>query len=121
MATDTLEKAEVEVGRDEATVGADISIIRRHLRRKITIEWTDELDGVYYGKCMIGRTEWQIDLCYRKKYDVYRFRLYIPQEHSPHVARRFDVQSANPYTMCNDLMAVVGTMRLIVTLDLEKD
>jgi hypothetical protein len=121
MATDTLERAEVEVGRDPETVGADLSIIRRHMRRKLMIDWTDELDGVYYGTCKIGKSVWQIDLCYRKKYDVYRFRLYVPQDHSPQVARRFDVQANNPYTVCNDLMAVVGTMRLIHTLDLEKD
>lgn len=121
MATDTLEKAEVEVGRDPDTVGADISIIRRHLRRKIQINWTDELDGVYYGILKVGDHEWNIDLGYRKKYDVYRFRMYIPQEHSPQIARRFDVQSANPYVLCNDLMAVVGTLRLIHTLDLDKN
>lgn len=121
MAKDTLERAEVEVGRDPETVGADLSIIRRHLRRKIQIEWTDELDGVFYGKAVIGKKEWSVDLCYRKKYDVYRFRLYVPQDHSPQIARRFDIQANNPYTACNDLMAVIGTMRLIVTLDLEKD
>jgi hypothetical protein len=121
VATDTLEKAEVEVGRDVDTVGADMQIIRRHMRRKVQIEWTDELDGVYYGKCAIGGKEWQVDLAYRKKYDVYRFRFYVPQDHSPQIARRFDIQANNPYTVCNDAIAVVATMRLIRTLDLEKD
>lgn len=121
MATDTLEKALVEVGRDPDTVGADMSIIRRHMRRKVQINWTDELDGVYYGILAIGGVEWNVDLCYRQKYDVYRFRFYIPQDHSPQIARRFDIQANNPYTVCNDAIAVVATLRLIRTLDLEKD
>ena len=121
MATDTLEKAEVEVGRDPDTVGADISIIRRHIRRKFQIEWTDELDGAYYGQVNIGGEVWNVDVSYRKKYDVYRFRFYIPQKHSPQIARRFDIQANNPYTVCNDAIAVVATLRLMKSLDLEKD
>jgi hypothetical protein len=121
MAADTLEKAEVEVGRDINTVQADLQIIRRHMRRKVQIEWTDDLDGVIYGKATIAGKEWAVDRCYRTKYDVYRFRFYVPQEHSPQIARRFDVQANNPYTVCNDTIALVSTMRLIHTLDLEKD
>lgn len=121
MATDTLEKAEVEVGRDADTVGADISIIRRHMRRKVQINWTDELDGVLYGILNIGGKEWNVDLCYRQKYDVYRFRFYIPMEYSPQIGRRFDVSANNAYTLCNDALALISTLRMIRTLDLEKD
>lgn len=121
MASDTLEKALVEVGRDPSTVGADLSIIRRHMRRKVQIAWTDELDGVFYGTLTIGGIEWNVDLCYRQKYDVYRFRFYIPQDHSPQIARRFDAQANNPYAVCNDALALVGLLRLMKTLDLEKD
>jgi hypothetical protein len=121
MAIDTLENALVEVGRDPDTVGADLSIIRRHMRRKIQIEWTDSLEGVYYGKLLIGGIEWSVDLCYRQKYDVYRFRFYIPQEHSPQIARRFDAQANNPYAVCNDALAIVSLLRLMKTLDLNVD
>jgi len=121
MATDTLEKALVEVGRDPQTVGADLSIMRRHLRRKVQVNWTDELDGVFYGTIQIGGIEWGVDLCYRQKYDVYRMRIYIPQDHSPQIARRFDVQANNPYTCVNDFLVMIAMLRMMRTLDLDKD
>jgi hypothetical protein len=120
-ASEMMEKAEVEVSRDPSTVAADIQIIRRHMRRKLQIDWTEEIDGVLYGQCTIAGKAWTVDLAYRAKYDQYRFRFYVPQDHSPMLARRFDIAAVNPYTVCNDAIAVVATLRLIHTLDLEKD
>lgn len=122
MATATLEKAEVSVGRDPDTVGADISIIRRHIRRKVAIEWQPPVeDGIFPGVFVIGQKQWQATLEYRQKYDCYRFLFYVTEEHSDNISRRFDITAKNPYTLCNDVIAVVATLRLIVTLDLEKD
>jgi hypothetical protein len=122
MATATLEKAEVSVGRDPDTVGADLTLMRRHIRRKVAITWTPPVeDGIFPGTFVIGQKEWQATLEYRQKYDVYRFMFYVTEDHSNNIARRFDITAKNPYTLCNDLIAVVATLRLIHTLDLEKD
>jgi hypothetical protein len=121
MATATLEKAEVSVGRDPDTVEADMTIIRRHLRRKIVIEWTGQDEGCFLGIFKVGQKEWQASLEYREKYDCYRFMFWITEEHSSNIARRMDVTAKNPYTLCNDVIAVVSTLRLIQRLDLEQD
>jgi hypothetical protein len=121
MATATLEKAEVQVSRDPDTVAADLSIIRRHLRRKLLIEWTGQDDTCYLGVFKVGQKEWQATLEYREKYDCYRFLFWITEEHSDNIARRFDITAKNAYTMVNDTIAVTSTLRLIQRLDLEQD
>lgn len=121
--SETLEKAEVSVTRDPDTVAADISIIIRHLRRKLKVAWGLEptADGAYEGVVLAGGIEWHCDLSYREKYDAYRFRLIKSAEHSNQMARRLDFAAVNPYALCNDVISGVATLRLIHTLDLDKD
>lgn len=122
MSSAILEESEAAVARDPDTVGADLQIMRRHLRRKVGVEWGDPTpNGEFPGTIPLAGKAWYCDLSYREKYDQYRFRFYIREDHSNAIARRFDVHAKNAYTLCNDVIAVHSTLNLVHILDLEKD
>lgn len=117
--TATKDRREATAPRDESIVESDMIIVQRHLRRKMQVQWSDA--EPFKGEVRIGKFVWECELDYRKKYDVYRFRITREQDHTSQINRQFEVTSHNAYTLTNDVMAVVSTLRLIGTLDLEQD
>lgn len=112
--------AEATTTRDATVVEADLTLIKRHLRRKVRVDWGRDNDD-FLGTTIINGKEWLVELSYEKKFDCYRFRFERRQDHSDLINRRFDVTCHNAYTLLNDVIAFVATERLKGALDLEQD
>jgi hypothetical protein len=112
--------AEATSARDMTVVEADMVLIKRHLRRKIAIEWGRDNDP-FKGEMRVGKHTYEVELAYIKKYDFYRFRMEYRMEYTDLIDRRFDITNHGAYPLVNDTIAVHSTLRLLSALDLDQD
>jgi hypothetical protein len=113
MATAT----EAPVGtKTESEVEADHALMRRHLRRRIGVEWNDD----NAGQIAMGDWMWKVELAWSDKKGKHRvsLSLYIPEQN---IDRRFDCWSYSPYTAIKETILIHSSLNLAVMLDLLSD
>jgi hypothetical protein len=104
--------------KNDEQIASEQAILRRHLRRRIQIEW--RADDETKGNFALGGKEWSIELSFSKKSQKHRvrFALVVPERG---IDRCFDTLSGNVYTVIKEAILIHSTLRLAQSLDLMDD